>query len=143
MYIYVKVDKRSVVKDYERKDYDPNAEIKEWPMKFYDFTTTNPDLKEEDGWQKVYLINTWYQSFEDYFDLFTIDQAGTLTPPMNIPKPSNDAIQALLVAQTADNKNLSETNQDLKADNETLKAQNAEIISKLTQLLSKDSDSNG
>lgn len=112
MFIYVKTDTRGVVKDYEHTEVDLDSTIKQWSMKFYDDKTNNPDL-EEQGYVKTYLIESFYQTFETYYDLFTLVN-GQLMLPTNIPSPSNQMIQTQLQNQDANNRSIIAQNNDLK-----------------------------
>lgn len=107
MYIYIKTDKRGVVTDFE---HNSDATEDDWPMKFYDFSTTNPDLEKE-GYIKTYLGNGEYKMFEDYHDLYTYSE-HSLHQPFNIPQPSTATLQTQLGAVAAEGqKNGSDLNE--------------------------------
>lgn len=88
MYIYIKVDDRGVVIDYDHDDSGT------WSMKFYDRATTNKDL-ESKGYIKTYLMQSEYQIFEKYHDLYTYSE-NSLHQPFNVVEPSNEIIQSQL-----------------------------------------------
>lgn len=130
MYIYVKADTRGVVKDYEHVDTTDNTDgIKVWSMKFYDDKTNNPDL-ESQGYVKTYLIESFYQTFETYFDLFTIVD-GQLMLPTNIPEPTAQTLQAQMANQDANSRQITADNKQIIEDNANLKEQLSEILSAL------------
>lgn len=116
MFVYILLDKRGVVKDFDHNT-DPDAE---WKMKRYDDVQVNEDL-EKQGYIKAYLTSSWFQSFETYYDLFTFVD-GSLRLPTNIPQPTNDMIMAQL------------NNQDYEFNKlRTDTAQMKTIIKKLTE----------
>lgn len=112
MYVYVKIDTLGIVNDYEHAEIS-ESDPTQWPMKFYDNTTNNPDLLEVDGWHKVYLIYSWYSTFKTYYRLFTLID-GSLRMPTNVPQPDNNTLMALMNAQAIETQKVINDNRELK-----------------------------
>lgn len=122
MYVYVLLDKRGVVKDFEKTD-DESAT---WKMKFYDDKETNTEL-EKQGYIKTFLTSSWFKTFETYYDLFTFD-SNALRLPTNVPSVSNDELQSQIINQD-------EKINNLTANNQTIIKQNSEIVQLLKNKL--------
>lgn len=122
MYVYVLLDKRGVVKDFEKTD-DESAT---WQMKFYDDKETNVEL-EKQGYVKTFLTSSWFKTFEIYYDLFTFD-SNALRLPTNVPSISNDELQSQIINQD-------EKINNLTANNQTIIKQNSEIVQLLKNKL--------
>ncbi|KRK79446.1 hypothetical protein [Companilactobacillus nodensis] len=122
MYVYVLLDKRGVVKDFEKTD-DESAT---WQMKFYDDKETNVEL-EKQGYIKTFLTSSWFKTFETYYDLFTFD-SNALRLPTNVPSISNDELQSQIINQD-------EKINNLTANNQTIIKQNSEIVQLLKNKL--------